>query len=381
MDKRNAKIGIVSYYDTQDNYGQVLQCFALQQALKSIGYSNVFHLRHTYSKPSFKEKLIMALDILIRGYVFDVMQAYIKRYRRNQNLVFLKRITKDNQRGFDDFRKKYINLSDRKYTIQELKKEAPEVDAWIAGSDQIWCSPSDLFQLQFGHPGEKRIAYAASMGGTKFESGYLRYKFSKNLRQFDYISLREDDGVETCRQLGYKNSEFAPDPTLLLSKEDYDQIKKTPALTKKNYLFLYLLGNPISLNIKEIYSWASENNLEVIYVASQGVGDDKSHLSASPEEWIGLISQASYVITNSFHCTVFSIIYNKQFLVLPIVGEWARMNSRTTSLFKLLDIPPNRIYEGDINEIKKTIDYKKCEVKLDELRYTYKNKIESILNI
>lgn len=350
------KIGIVSFYNSQDNYGQILQCFALQTFLKKCGHL-VFHLQHNVTtKTSFLNRLIKILYCVASG-DFSPIQNKLKK----QENKAIKKIVAENKiididRGFDSFRKKYLCFSKEIYSsVEELNNFNEGVDAWIAGSDQIWYAPSYLYYLQFAKKGEKVLSYAASMGGVHPDK-YNSLLLKRYLKKFDFISLREEDGVNECRRLGFRNSKLAMDPTLLLDAEDYRKISKNPDINQP-YLLIYLLGNPIGIEISEIFKWARLNHLKVKYVASQGRTDNFEKEYPSPNEWIGLIDNARYVITNSFHGMVFSIILRKKFLVLPIVGEWSRMNGRVYTTLHNLSITDKRIFNGDFDEVKKDVDF------------------------
>ncbi|MCM1139933.1 MAG: polysaccharide pyruvyl transferase family protein [Muribaculum sp.] len=350
------KIGIVSFYNSQDNYGQILQCFALQAFLKKQGHS-VFHLQHNVTtKTSFLHRLIKILYCLACGDFSPIQNKFKKQENKAIKKVVAENKIIDKDRGFDYFRKKYLSFSKEVYSsIEELNNFDEGVDAWIAGSDQIWYAPSYLYYLQFAKKGEKVLSYAASMGGVHPDK-YNSLLLKRYLKKFDFISLREEDGVRECIKLGFRNSKLAMDPTLLLDADDYRKISTNPNHTKP-YLLIYLLGNPIGIDISEIFKWANMNNLDVKYVASQGRTDDFKKEYPSPNEWIGLIDNAQYVITNSFHGMVFSIILRKKFLVLPIVGEWSRMNGRVYTTLRNLSITDKRIFKGDFDVIKKDVDF------------------------
>lgn len=129
------------------------------------------------------------------------------------------------------------------------------------------------------------------------------------------------------RELGRSDASLVPDPTLLLSVHDYSSIA-APCLYSQDYLLLYLLGNEIDFDVAEVYAWARSRHIEVKYVASQGRQDAYDKIYPNVDEWLSLIRNARYVVTNSFHGMVFSIIFNKPFVVIPLAGSFTRMNDR-----------------------------------------------------
>ena len=376
------KIGIVSFYDTQQNYGQVLQCYAMQRFFAALGH-DVFHLRYDDRPTASRLSKIGKLwDICSHG----LFRAYIENRRAfakpGKELGFIRSKSNLNKRGFDSFRERHIALTEETYTIDRLKRTPPAVDAWVTGSDQVWgLGASELFQLQFGPRKAKKIAYAASMGGFRLTNGYQRHFFGKYLRGFDYISLREQDGVDECRALGFSKARLVPDPTLLIEAEQYRAISEKPAIAEgKKYVLLYLLGNPIDVEVDEIAAWARSKQYELIYTASQGREDEFAKYDATPQEWLGLIDHAEAVITNSFHGMVFSILFNKPFLVIPISGAWSRMNSRLTTTLDELHIDRTHIYAGDPNRVNAPIDYAAANRIIEEKRAQIRTELEAVLH-
>lgn len=271
-------------------------------------------------------------------------------------------------RQFDDFRKNYISFTENEYTIDQLQNDPPVFDAYFCGSDQIWSSPTIPYMLQFGNKNAKRLSYAASLGGMVFHNKYQKYLIKKYLKSFDYISVREKDGVSELTRLGVPNVKEVLDPTFLLPKEQYNSIvHKTE---KKDYIFIYLLGNKIDIDIALIYEWADKHNLEVVYAAAQGRSDKYTKIYPSVNEWLGLINNAKYIITNSFHGMALSIIFEKKFMIIPLSAEYSRMNGRVFGILDRFNLKSrcyngnfdNIVYEIDYHSIKKQIENEKLHV-------------------
>jgi exopolysaccharide biosynthesis predicted pyruvyltransferase EpsI len=153
------------------------------------------------------------------------------------------------------------------------------------------------------------------------------------------------------------------------------QIAQPVEEPNKAYIFLYLLGNSSSVNVKSIYAFAEKEELEVVYVASQGQIDKYPKKYPSIEEWISLINSAKYIVTNSYHGAIFSILMNKQFLVLPIKGFLSEMNDRLDTLFNDCQLPYS-LYSTDINSIKSKINYDEINLRLEKKRQWIKDEMK-----
>ena len=213
------KIGIVTFWQSDDNYGQLLQCWALQQVLLKMGHEP-FLIRYNYhgyydDAPSWKRLARMIL-----------VWPYLKQMKRKRKIE----LNKINNicRDFDKFRDENLNMSDLYYASpDDLKNNPPQADAYIAGSDQVWAQlvgrkRSMPFFLDFGNFSTKRISYAPSFA-MKTYPAKLNGKLKQALEKFDALSVREQDGVDICRNLGYDVTRVL-DPTLLLEKRLYESL-------------------------------------------------------------------------------------------------------------------------------------------------------------
>ena len=224
----------------------------------------------------------------------------------------------------------------------------------------------------------KRISYAASFGGTKYENPYTARMVSKWLKSFSLITVREEEGIDICQRLG-ANAYLVPDPTMLLAKEDYLELASPIKQENKPYIFLYLLGKEISIDVKDIFEFAKEQQIEVKYVASQGRTDDYEKLYPIVEEWLALVRDAKYVITNSFHGTVFALNFGKPFLTFPIIGKSEKMNSRIETLLGKYNMK-NRIYSGNLNGIFKPLSFDDFDHSIENDRIKVGTLLDNVLN-
>lgn len=355
------KIGIVTFWWTDDNYGQILQCYALQYFLKSIGHEPFLIKTYPNDYGIYKGKrylLMKFLKYMKIDHIFNI----IKNKSIDKQVVGVD----SNNRNFECFRNKYIVSTSHIYKYHDLLEKPPIADMYITGSDQVWCLPSPVYFLNWGESRIKRYSYAASFGFENSSSHYLA-KITPWLKKFDYISVRESSGIKICKQAGRNDAKCVPDPTLLLSKDVYLNLIDDKDIEKCSYILLYLLGNKINFNIEEVYTFAKENSLKVVYVASQGRFDNYLKEYPTVERWLSLVNGAKYVITNSFHGTVFSILFKRNFMVIPLSGKDSRMNTRIENLLSNYDLM-DRIYKGDLNEMFHPVSFLKYESKITNER-------------
>lgn len=363
------KIGIMTFWWSDDNYGQLLQCYALQKYLRGLGHEPYLIRYKWYSdviKNPLPVRILKALNPVF-------MYKYVK---NKKNKALIKKETNKNSRCFDDFRKRYITQSEAQFSsLRQLQENPPSADVYVVGSDQVWNfwnNPVRRFRniihayfLDFGVAETKRASYAASWGVKNISSEYIK-EISPLLSKFDYISVRELSGIALCNQCGAKSAKWVPDPTQLLSVKDYRDLYNENKLRKpqNKYLLLYILNNKCDFDIQAIYNFAATKNLEVIYVTGNGTIDNYLKFSATIPEWLYLIDNAEYVITNSFHCCVFSILFNKQFAALLLTGKYAGMNSRLDSLFNRYEIEPRFIQVNDFSILDKPYAVKSATIRL-----------------
>lgn len=345
-ESKKLKIGILTFWWSNDNYGQLLQCYALQKYLRDNGH-DAFLIRYNsqndYVKTSLLSRFYKAFNL--------VKLCRFLGYKINQKKADLEQKLHD--RHFDDFRSRYIVQSEKVYSsYNELKENPPDADVYIVGSDQVWnfsfynnvkkCrNLIHAYFLDFGKPETKRISYAASWGKTDISKNKIDEIFPL-IKRFDYVSVREKSGLDLCRKCGYKSAEFRCDPTLLLDADSYRKLYKDNISVKtgEKYVFVYRLSNPCDFDMTCVYDFAKKKGLEVVYVTGNNLYDKYKKTFASIEDWLYLVDNAEYVITNSFHCCVFSLLFKKKFAVVPLTGAGAEMNSRIDTLFQIFNISP-----------------------------------------
>lgn len=326
------KIGVVTYWYGNSNYGMIMQCWALQQYLKKMGHEP-YVIRFKPERPWYIRFVKLCLKYLLC--VFSS--------RKRAELSLEKYNAKrDMDRGFEEFRRIHLDLSERYYKhLSELRKYPPKADCYVAGSDQIWCSDLSKdneakgYYLAFGEKSKRRIAYAPSFGRQQYsidKQDLLR----DALKNFDYVSCREKKGVEMCKGLGV-NAMKVVDPTFLLGRGDYEQLVRETH--KQTCIFIYSVNIEYASDLCwEAIKTTFSNKKIVVTPASGSIaggelfGKEVEYDYATPGGWLSLIKSAEFVITSSFHGVVFSVIFNTPFVFIPIKGEFASTNNRITDL-------------------------------------------------
>lgn len=329
------KIGIMTCWQPDDNYGTQIQGFALQKYLEKMG-NDVFLIQyHRFDNILMIKRPFWKILKALNPYL---LLRFIKNKLDSKNQ---KKETFAHNRNAPEFRKKYLHLSKDYYTFDELNKEPPAADAYIVGSDQVWNihylqkNNLNAHFLNFGKNETKRISYAASFG---FSENKLDEKFSVAVKpllsHFDAISVREKSGLKILKKIGIKDAVHVCDPTFLLTPDEYLGLFKDEkvVLPENNYVFVYELSAASSLNIKKIKTWAYKHGLDVVYVTGHGKCTSEKRIFPSVPQWMKLIANARYVITNSFHGAVFSLFFHRPVAVFSLKGCAKITNSRLDTL-------------------------------------------------
>ena len=238
---------------------------------------------------------------------------------------------------FKRFSKLYLYEKKIKFHNKIDKESFDEYDYCVVGSDQIW-NPNfnypKLFFLVFA-PKEKRISYAASLGVSKIPFIY-RGLYKRYLKKFDNLSVREEAGAKIIKNLVGKDAYVHIDPTLLLTKDEWCLLKKEARYKpNRKYILLYILGE-LSLEQKEFIRQLSiDEDLEIVSLADL---KDERRYDADPSEFLDYISSCSLLFTDSFHGTIFSILFNKPFIVIDRVIVGQSMNSRIETLLGMFQL-------------------------------------------
>ena len=347
-----AKIGVITFSDTTDNYGQVLQYLAIHEYLKQRGHEP-FLLRYKSKKSPIIRRILSKIYHAVikptkktpvkKSELMELYDRWTEWSKRNNNL---------HPRHFEEFRSKFFKL---KTIVGFDDKQIQEFDAYAIGSDQIWSYVGEWNFLGFVPDDKIKFTIAPSTGNKKFTSEQNQMA-SEMLHRFSFVTCREDSGIVFCKEAGYENAVKILDPTFLIDKTSYEHYVQKELKVDGPYIFVYMLGAECVVNMDDISKFAHQHSLEVKYVASQGREDTYEKIWASVPDWISLIKGASYVITNSYHGMALSIIFQKQFLVIPVIGLTKFMNERVISLADHFSLN-NRIYKDSLDQVLQPIDY------------------------
>ena len=362
------KIGIMTFWWSNDNYGQILQCYALQKYLRNRGH-DAFLIRYhrdtdIISSSLFEKFRKIFSPIQLINFIRSVRRFY---FAKNEEI--------QNSRCFEEFRNKYIVQSQIEYFhYSDLREKPPKADVYIVGSDQVWNTLNlplhrcknfiHAYFLDFGDSSIKRFSYAASrMFSLELEKDYVAEVFPL-LKRFNYVSVREKELISFCSTCGYERAERVCDPTLLLDANDYRKIYRENSIRvqRNKFVLVYMLGNSCKYNFREIKKFFSKKNLDVVYVTGNAVASKFSKFFATIPEWLYLLDNAEYVITNSFHCGVFSILFHKQFGIVPLSGRDKGMNQRFENLFELFGIDSRYIHKSNFSVLEKMYEEKAVQV-------------------
>ena len=228
--------------------------------------------------------------------------------------------------------------------------EQMEINFFVVGSDQVWNPYFGGYSYEFltFAPKEKRFSFAASIGTDQIPENQKPY-FKKYLSEMNYISVRENKAAEIVKDLTGRDVDVVLDPTLLLPKEQWIEIVSKPNIEiDENYICTYFLGE-----IPEaVYSFAKKKNLKIYKLNSI---EQKELYDINPAEFLYMIKNADYVLTDSFHAVVFSIIFNKDFYVFERKQAGvANMFSRIETITQRFDLQ-SRIQSREVIKEEKTI--------------------------
>lgn len=357
------KIGLVSIHAAH-NYGSVLQAYALQEKLREFSDDvEIINYRPEYFEYQYK---LFSLKVY-------------KRYKgiKSKILHFGWRILKFRQRyikykKFEEYISKNYKLSKKYKTYSELLNDKMDYDVFFCGSDQIWNTDiTEGFDKTFylGFVGENKIkaSYAASLGRKNID---LKYKeeYKEYLNKFDYISLREASSIEEISKFTNKPISVMIDPTLLMDKQFWNKIANNSKIQiPYPYIFVYILEENDEF-VKIVNAISKRLGLRVVSVSKKKrFNNEKIIVDAGPYDFLKLFKEAQFVITNSFHGTVFSLIYEKRNCIIPHKGTGSRMIDLMNKV-GLSDRVLSSAKELDLEKITLDINYQNVELILKEER-------------
>lgn len=370
----NGKIGLVTFF--RDNYGSELQCYATKTFLKKNGYECDVIYEYCYGFDKIKKRFksiskIALYSMLYRGFAKN--RKYInKSIKLSENSL-----TRKSKFYLDWFCETVLRPRGLEYRLLKDKRFANEYDYFIAGSDQIWGGGylvQPFMFLEFA-PDKKKIALCPSFGTDTIKK-FNRKNFKKSISKFSKLSVREKSGQKIISDLTGREVPILSDPVMLLDVDEWHDFAKNSSVKQKDYIFVHFLGSPNKCTIQFINQIASEFDLNIICFANNYSIYDKlkehDFVDGTPYDYVSLIENASFVFTDSFHTSHFSIIFNRNFYTFE--RNYGHKNKQSTRIHNLLSTYEciERFFEDDAIP-KRKFDDKPCfdkirEVKTKEIR-------------
>lgn len=371
------KIGcVIAYTEGHNNYGTSLQGYAMLKKIQQLGYEvEVINYEKHLSLP---QKIKFVVNAIRAGEWKNIMERLRVKQVKKCHPQYALNIAERTKAVNAYKAKKLLPLFHTYIGYEALHKGSLNYDAVVVGSDQVWTPmslPNKFFNLLFVDDSVRKVAYASSFGVSEIPP-FQRKATGAYLDRFYKIGVREERGKEIVDELSHQKATVVADPTLLLTREEWmAEISEAKPDEKEPYIFCYFLGTnkearmaANELKQKTGYKIITIRHMDE-YVPEDELFGDEAPYDVDPNDFVRYISQAAYVCTDSFHCTVFSILFHRQFMTFYrfAIGSKTGRNSRIDSLFNLLGLQ-ERLYKSDISKILADINYELVESKLSALR-------------
>jgi hypothetical protein len=352
------KVGIVNFQFSKNNYGAVLQAAAIEYAIRQLGY-DVQHINFIPEPGNPKV-------VKFKRAILSMLNFFTKKDTSVKAL---------GESVFESFRDDYLSRTLKTYKNgAELSQISDDYAYIVVGSDQVWrpeytngCPLS--FFLNFADEKCKRVSYAASFGHDKWtaqDDHDLTAKVKKELKRYKSISVRESSGVEICKDIFNVHSEHVLDPTLLVGEGYFSEVIESYNHIDRSEKLVYYKLDHSGVFVEQLKVIAHRTSLTIENIYHKKV-DGELYFNGV-EEWLWKIKNSELVITDSFHCVCFSILFRKKFIY---ASNESRGMSRLESLLGLLGLE-NRVCLDDSELSNKrydeNIDYRIVDMKLRELR-------------
>lgn len=381
---QDKKIALVTCY-FQPNYGSQLQAYATQKFFDDIHVPNetimIDGLKGEINKAKYKYFLSKIFDA---NTIKDKWATVKKVMAKKSDLTYAAHLA-ERYRMFDGFAQHEFHLSERYGSFAELSHAARDYRMFVVGSDQLWL-PSNIaanyYTLNFVPIEVPKMALATSFGISQLPKAQAKIA-QQFLPRIDYCSVREVSGQKLIKNLTSRDVPVVCDPTILFTAEEWGEGVSKERFVKEKYLLCYFLGNnPIQREfVKKVKALTGYKIVQLQhcdeFIASDESFPDEAPYNVGPKEFIRLIRDAEYVFTDSFHCSVFSMLHAKKFFTFRRYNNDSIVstNGRIYSLLSLVG-QENRLLKGNENPedvLAMDIDYNEVHAKLNELRLFTKN--------
>ena len=341
----NKKLGLVSVHNP--NYGSMLQTYALHTYLKDNGYDNEIIL---YTKKNDWRQLIRIFNLPLLKMKMDVVIRDLRCRIFHKDIFHL---LQTRTAKFEQFKERHFNFSRNYVGWADLRTANNDYDIFIVGSDQVWNpvnSGTNFNNLLFTDDDKYRISYASSFGVSEIPKSQ-HSKTVKFLNRIHSLSTREVQGQKIIKELTGREATVVCDPTLLIDFAYWEGLKGTKRFISEPYIFCYFLGNnpphrawANKLKEKTGFKLVALQHLDE-FVKSDIAFADIKPFDVGPAEFVNLIANAEYVLTDSFHGSIFSILFKKQFFTFSRFesNSNASTNSRIDTLLEMAGLPERHI--------------------------------------
>ena len=380
MEAETKKIALLTLYDS-DNYGALLQAFALQESIRRLGFECelIQHRRFGFGKSTWHKPAKDRCRDIVRYLLFFSRHpmAFARLLQKRD-----KRLARDygeNKARCEEFRNScFTSLTPVFYTsIEQIRNDPPRCDGMVCGSDQIW-NPSRFdgaapFFLDFGPADSIRIAYAPSLAAPSIPH-HMRKQYKQWLEKFRAVSAREKTACRAIEEATGIKAAWVLDPTFLFCRKDWERIAIEDANRKRPFLLCYFLARENFIcALPSIRALANRLDADIVVlpkglhpIAEKMVPPDQL---CGPREFLGYIKNASFVFTDSFHGTALAVNLNKPFSVFKgwVNTSFAEKFVRITDLLDPLDLTDRVVVQNEIPSLA-PIDYGEVERKLGIMR-------------
>ncbi len=370
------KVGTITFHRAQ-NYGSILQTYALQNFVCKLGQKNGVEIDYKVIDviPNAQDKLY---SIYKKG-------LSVKNLIKNTVAFFNYRKLKRKQKAFSNFLDLHISLTDYCKDENDLSRVAEDMDYCISGSDQVWnvrsCDFEDYYYLNFVKSA-KKISYAVSFGPLEIDwAKYDADKYRNFLNEYSHISTREVGSAKNVEILTDKQSDLHVDPTLLLDREDWRKIQSKANYRNGKYILLYCL-EPSKEQLSLAKKISKKLRLPIVVTKYNNKNDIINGFvkkyDTGPCDFLSLVDNASLVITSSFHGTAFSLIYRKKFYVLN-----GRTDNRISDILGKTGLLERSLESfDDIEKVNlQDVDFNKTECFLEEQKQRSENYLKDALDL
>lgn len=318
------KIGIMTFLHNE-NYGSILQAWALQETLRELG----FDAEHIDYKPSKQEKI---RNLLMSGNSPRLILEGVRKRSATSRM----------RGGFDEFREEHIRHSGVCTDHKALRKQAANYDVVVCGSDQIW-SPvwlNPAYYLDFAD--QPKVAYAPSLGVKEMPVRRKQKRIARLTRGFSAISVREAEGADLLRKMTGAEAEIMPDPVMLPGQQAWRNLYKDVEIPEMPYILCYFIGDSNEYWTR-VAAEKERRDCEVLVIPRTEGARNAGYPMAEdvpPQKWMALIAGADLLVTDSFHGAAFAAILNRNCAILRRYREDdpESKNSRIDQLLRLLNV-------------------------------------------